>query len=62
MTKPFERRELEVRINTLIRRYYGNFSNVIVIGQLVLDTHNHQVLGKGRPILLSAREYGVLEI
>ena len=37
MTKPFERRELEVRINTLIRRCYGNFSNVIVIGQLVLD-------------------------
>ena len=62
MTKPFELRELEVRINALIRRCYGNFSNVIVIGQLVLDTHNHQVLVEGKPILLSAREYGVLEI
>lgn len=62
MTKPFELRELEVRINALIRRCYGGFSNDILIGRLVLDTHNHQVLVEGQPIPLSAREYGVLEI
>ncbi|MDD5268418.1 MAG: response regulator [Methylococcales bacterium] len=62
MTKPFELRELEVRINALIRRCYGGFSNDIVVGRLVLDTHNHQVFGEGQPVLLSAREYGVLEI
>lgn len=62
MTKPFELRELEVRVNALIRRCYGGFSNHIVIGRLILDTHNHQVLVNGQPILLSAREYGVLEI
>ena len=62
MTKPFELRELEARINALIRRCYGGFSNDIAIGQLVLDTHNHQLLVEGQPILLSAREYGVLEI
>lgn len=61
MTKPFELRELEVRINALIRRCYGGFSNDIVVGRLVLDTQNHQVLTEGQPILLSAREYGVLE-
>ena len=33
-----------------------------MIGRLILDTHNHQVLVEGQPILLSAREYGVLEI
>jgi two-component system OmpR family response regulator len=62
MTKPFELRELEVRINALIRRCYGGFSNAIVIGKLALDTHNHQVLAEEQPILLSAREYGILEI
>jgi two-component system OmpR family response regulator len=62
MTKPFELRELEVRINALIRRCYGGFSSAIAIGQLVLDTHNHQVLANGQPIFLSAREYGILEI
>ena len=62
MTKPFELRELEVRINALIRRCYGGFSKDFGIGRLALDTHNHQVLVDGQPILLSAREYGVLEI
>jgi two-component system OmpR family response regulator len=62
MTKPFELRELEARINALIRRCYGGFSNNIVVGRLVLDTRNHQVVVEGQPIFLSAREYGVLEI
>jgi two-component system OmpR family response regulator len=62
MTKPFELRELEARVNALIRRCYGGFSNDIVIGRLTLDTHNHQVLVDGQSIKLSAREYGVLEI
>jgi len=62
MTKPFELRELEARIHALIRRCYGGFSNDIVIGRLRLDTHNHQVLADGQPIMLSAREYGLLEI
>ena len=62
MTKPFELRELEVRINALIRRCYGGFKNELAIGRLVLDTTNHQVLVEGEPLLLSAREFGVLEI
>jgi two-component system OmpR family response regulator len=62
LTKPFELRELEARIKALIRRCYGGFSNTITIGRLTLDTQNHQVLGDGVPLSLSAREYGVLEI
>jgi two-component system OmpR family response regulator len=62
LTKPFELRELEARIHALIRRCYGGFSNNIVIGQLTLDTHNHQLFIEGRPLILSAREYGLLEI
>jgi len=62
MTKPFELRELEARIHALIRRCYGGFRNDIVIGRLLLDTKNQQVLADEQPLMLSAREYGVLEI
>ena len=62
MTKPFELRELEARIHALIRRCYGGFRNDIVIGRLLLDTKNQQVLADGQTMMLSAREYGVLEI
>ncbi|MGZ8162539.1 MAG: response regulator [Methylobacter sp.] len=62
LTKPFELRELEARIHALIRRCYGGFNTNIVIGQLTLDTHNHQVLADAQPLILSAREYSLLEI
>lgn len=61
LTKPFELRELEARIHALIRRCYSGFSDKIVMGRLTLDTHNHQVLADGQPLIFSAREYGVLE-
>ncbi len=62
LTKPFELRELEARIKALIRRCYGGFSNTITVGRLTLDTENHQVCADGVSMMLSAREYGVLEI
>jgi two-component system OmpR family response regulator len=62
MAKPFELRELEARIHALIRRCYGGFRNDIVIGRLILNTRDHQVLADGQPMMLSAREFGVLEI
>jgi two-component system, OmpR family, response regulator len=62
LTKPFELRELEARIKALIRRCYGGFSHMIKIGRLTLDTQNHQLLADDTSLMLSAREYGVLEI
>jgi two-component system, OmpR family, response regulator len=62
MTKPFELKELETRIHALIRRCYGGFQNDIVIGRLTLETKNNQILVDNNPMLLSPREYGVLEI
>ncbi len=61
MTKPFELRELEVRLNALIRRCYGGFSHIIEFGSLQLDTNNHQILAGGELLSLSVREYSVLE-
>ncbi|WP_305908891.1 response regulator transcription factor [Methylomarinum sp. Ch1-1] len=62
MTKPFELRELEARLQALIRRCYGGFSNTIEVGRLILDTRNHQVQADGQLLSLSARESAVLEI
>ncbi|MGR8934431.1 MAG: response regulator [Gammaproteobacteria bacterium] len=61
LTKPFELRELEARIHALIRRCYSGFNDKITIGRLTLDTHNHQILADGKPLIFSAREHGVLE-
>jgi two-component system OmpR family response regulator len=60
MVKPFDLRELEARIHALLRRRYGGFGE-LKVGRLVLDTLNRQLLVDGEPIILSAREYGVLE-
>jgi two-component system, OmpR family, response regulator len=62
MTKPFELRELEARIHALIRRCYGGFRQDIVIGRLKLNTHDHQIMADDQLMMLSPREYGVLEI
>ncbi|SJM91179.1 DNA-binding response regulator in two-component regulatory system with BasS [Crenothrix polyspora] len=62
MTKPFELRELEARIHALIRRCYAGFHNDIVIGRLALNTRDHQILADGQDMMLSPREYAVLEI
>jgi two-component system OmpR family response regulator len=62
MIKPFELRELEARLQALIRRCYGGFSHMIQVGSLQLDTSTHQIQVKGEPLALSARESSVLEI
>jgi len=61
MTKPFELRELEVRLHALVRRCYGGFSHFIEVGSLQLDTSNHQILANGELLSMSARESAVLE-
>ncbi|PPD44343.1 MAG: DNA-binding response regulator [Methylobacter sp.] len=62
LTKPFELRELEARIQALIRRCYGGFDSHIRVGRLVLDTHQQAILADKQPFILPAREFGVLEI
>lgn len=62
LTKPFELRELEARIQALIRRCYGGFDSHIRVGRLALDTQQQTILADGQAFILSAREYGVLEV
>ncbi len=62
MTKPFELRELEARLHALVRRCYGGFNTIIEVGDLCLDTENHQILGNDKILSISSRETTVLEL
>lgn len=61
LSKPFDMRELEARVRALIRRRYGSFGSDVKVGRLTIDTAHRQALIDEEPIILSPREYGVLE-
>jgi two-component system OmpR family response regulator len=62
LTKPFDLGELEARIHALIRRCYAGFNTHIQVGQLSLDTQNHEITANNQLITISARETALLEM
>jgi DNA-binding response OmpR family regulator len=61
LTKPFDFKELLARLRALLRRSADLRPEVIQIADLVLNTGSHAVTRAGRPISLTAKEYGLLE-
>ena len=61
LVKPFDLDELGARIRALIRRGAGRSKSLMEHGALALDTVSHQVTLAGKPVVLSAREYALLE-
>ena len=61
LVKPFELEELAARIRAVTRRRAGRSEPAIEIGDVRLDPSMHQVTRGGEPVVLSAREYAVLE-
>lgn len=61
LTKPFDLGELLARTKALIRRGKGQPSPVLSIADLELNTVNRSVQRAGRPVVLTAMEYRVLE-
>lgn len=61
IVKPFDFNELTARIRTIVRRRYGNSSNELSIGDLVLDTSKKMVTRAGKAIELTGKEYSILE-
>jgi len=61
LTKPFDIDELLARLRALIRRSAGQPSPQLVIGELTLDTAARRATVAGAEIVLTAREYSLLE-
>jgi len=61
LVKPFDLSELLARIRALIRRTAKRSSNQIQIGEVLLDTRARAVTRAGQPVVLTAREYAILE-
>ena len=61
LVKPFEFDELTARMRAVLRRHGGRAETVLSCGAVTLDPATRQVTRDGQPVLLSAREFAVLE-
>ena len=60
--KPFELDELLARIRALLRRTQVERAPILTFGDLALDTSTRQATRKNRVIMLTAKEYDLLEM
>jgi len=61
LVKPFELDELSARMRAVLRRHSGRAQPLLSHGGVTLDPATRQVTRDGLPVLLSAREFAVLE-
>jgi two-component system response regulator QseB len=61
LVKPFDLDELAARIRALLRRDAGRAQPVVTYGALELRPATHEVRLHGEPVVLSAREFALLE-
>ena len=61
LVKPFELDELNARMRAVLRRHSGRAQPLLAHGGVTLDPATRQVTKDGKPVLLSAREFAVLE-
>lgn len=62
LVKPFNREELIVRLEALIRRANGNYSeNVIEYKDLVLDLNSRTAAANGKEVVLQGKQFDMLE-
>jgi two-component system OmpR family response regulator len=59
--KPFDLPELFARLRALIRRSAGKTSNVLEIGDVMIDTAARNISRLGKAIEITAREYALVE-
>ena len=62
MAKPFDIREFEARVRSLLRRQAGLRSSTVTLGALSLDLTTRQFSGNGQVIDLPPRERALLEL
>ncbi len=62
LTKPFDRRELVARIQAIVRRSKGHAHSEIRTGKLAVNLAGRTVTVDDRPLHLTGKEYGILEL
>jgi DNA-binding response OmpR family regulator len=62
LVKPFELDELYARLRALVRRSAGKASPIIDLGDIQVDTVKQTVSRCGHPVLLTPREYSLLQL
>lgn len=62
LTKPFHKQELIARVNAIIRRSKGHAQSVIETGKLRVNLDARTVEVGGKPLHLTGKEYGILEL
>ena len=62
LTKPFDKRELIARIQAIVRRSQGHAQSKIVTGSITVNLDTRTVDVAGKPLHLTGKEYGILEL
>jgi len=62
VTKPFEPRELEARLQAVLRRTAGLGAEEIEVGPLRIDDRTKTITLRGKPVQLSPKEYELLKL
>lgn len=62
MAKPFDIREFEARVRSLLRRQAGLRAASVTLGGITLDLNTRQFSAGGQPMDLPARERALLEL
>lgn len=62
LTKPFDKGELIARIHAIVRRSRGHSDSVIKTGKMVVNLDARTVEVDGKPLHLTGKEYGIIEL
>lgn len=62
LTKPFDKRELIARIQAIVRRSQGHSQSIIETGKVKVNLDSRTVEVGGKPLHLTGKEYGILEL
>ena len=61
LTKPFAFEELIARVRALLRRNENTKTTKLKLGDLLLDLQTHKVIRENQEIILTPKEYAILE-
>jgi len=62
LTKPFDKRELLARLQAIVRRSQGHAQSIIKTGPLTVNLDSRTVEVNNKPLHLTGKEYGILEL